>query len=139
MTIIKKVEHIGIAVNDINSAKKLYASLLGVNPHYQKKIDNEGIYNTMFKVGDSEIELLEPIDSQGPIANYINNHGEGIHHIAFNVSDINAEIKRLKKLNIKLIDEEPRLGDNNQLVAFIHPKSTHGVLIELCEDIDATL
>lgn len=131
---IKKVEHIGIAVKDIKGSNKLFEKLLGM-PHYKTEtVESEGVKTSFFKVGTNKIELLEATHDDSPIAKFILKKGEGMHHIAFEVDDIELEIKRLKKEGFKMLNETPKKGADNKLVAFLHPKSTNGVLIELCQE-----
>lgn len=131
---IKKVEHIGIAVKDIKESNKLFEKLLG-KPHYKtENVESEGVKTSFFKVGTNKIELLEATSKDSPIAKFIHKKGEGIHHIAFEVNDIEMEIKRLKKEGFMVLNETPKKGADNKLVAFLHPKSTNGVLIELCQE-----
>ncbi len=131
---IKKVEHIGIAVKDIKESNKLFEKLLG-KPHYKtENVESEGVKTSFFKVGTNKIELLEATREDSPIAKFILKKGEGVHHIAFEVDDIVAEIKRLKREGFKVLNETPKKGADNKLVAFLHPKSTNGVLIELCQE-----
>ncbi len=131
---IKKVEHIGIAVKDIKESNKLFEKLLG-KPHYKtENVESEGVKTSFFKVGTNKIELLEATREDSPIAKFILKKGEGMHHIAFEVDDIELEIKRLKREGFKVLNETPKKGADNKLVAFLHPKSTNGVLIELCQE-----
>ena len=133
---MNKIEHIGIAVKNLKDANKLFASLLG-EPHYKTEtVKSEGVNTSFFKVGDNKIELLEATKKDSPIAKFIDKRGEGIHHIAFDVDDINSEIKRLKKEGFIVLNDTPKKGADNKLVAFLHPKSTHSVLIELCQEIN---
>lgn len=132
---MKKVEHIGIAVKDIESANELYTRLLGVAPYKMEEVEREGVMTSFFQVGPNKIELLEATKENSPIAKYLEKRGEGVHHIAFEVEDIKAEMKRLKEDGFKLLSEEPKRGADNKMVAFIHPKSANGVLVELCESI----
>ena len=130
-----KIEHIGIAVKDIESSNTVFKSLFGV-PHYKtESVESEGVKTSFFKVGPNKIELLEATRDNSPIAKFIDKKGEGIHHIAFAVEDIISEIKRLKNEGFVVLNETPKKGADNKLVAFLHPKSTNGVLIELCQDI----
>lgn len=129
-----KIEHIGIAVKDIQASNKLFASLFG-EPHYKmEEVASEGVKTSFFKTGPNKIELLEATNPDSPIAKFIEKKGEGIHHIAFAVKDIRAEMKRLREEGFTLLNEEPKHGADNKLVAFLHPKTTNGVLIELCQD-----
>lgn len=131
---IKKIEHLGIAVKDINEANKLYEKLLGVPPYKQEAVESEAVITSFFKVGESKIELLASTKEDGPIGKFIAKKGEGIHHIAFDVEDIHKELTRLEAEGFQLINKEPKQGADNKLVAFIHPKSTNGVLVELCQE-----
>ena len=131
---IKKIEHLGIAVKDINEANKLYEKLLGVPPYKQEVVESEAVITSFFKVGESKIELLASTKEDGPIGKFIAKKGEGIHHIAFDVEDIHKELARLETEGFQLINKEPKQGADNKLVAFIHPKSTNGVLVELCQE-----
>ncbi|CAI8275932.1 MAG: Uncharacterised protein [Owenweeksia sp. TMED14] len=131
----EKIEHIGIAVSDIASAEITYSKMLGVEPYKREKIFSQGVITSFFKVGDNKIELLQAISPDSAIAKHILKRGEGIHHIAYLVSDIRKEMKRLSDAGYLLIDTEPMQGADNMLVAFIHPKSTGGSLVELCESV----
>jgi len=131
---MNKIEHIGIAVKDIKASNLLFEKLFG-EPHYKTEaVASEGVKTSFFKVGDNKIELLEATNDDSPIAKFINKKGEGIHHIAFDVDDIELEIRRLQKEGFKVLNEIPKKGADNKLVAFLHPKSTNGVLIELCQE-----
>ncbi|WP_028888392.1 methylmalonyl-CoA epimerase [Tenacibaculum ovolyticum] len=130
-----KIEHIGIAVKDLEKSNELFAALFG-EPHYKvEEVASEGVKTSFFKSGPNKIELLEATKADSPIAKFIEKKGEGIHHIAFAVNDIKAEIKRLQKEGFTVLNEIPKKGADNKLVAFLHPKTTNGVLIELCEEI----
>ncbi|TYA52163.1 methylmalonyl-CoA epimerase [Formosa maritima] len=132
---MNKIEHIGIAVKNLNESNDLFSKLFG-KPHYKiEKVASEGVNTSFFKVGENKIELLEATKPDSPIAKFIEKKGEGIHHIAFDVTDIEAEISRLKEEGFIVLNETPKKGADNKLVAFLHPKSTNGVLIELCQDI----
>ncbi|CAM3338043.1 methylmalonyl-CoA epimerase [Aequorivita lipolytica] len=133
---MEKIEHIGIAVKNISEANKIYETLLGSAPYKSEKVASEGVQTSFFRTGESKIELLEATNPESPIAKFIEKRGEGIHHIAFAVSDIEAEIQRLKKEGFKLLNDVPKKGADNKLVAFLHPKSCNGVLIELCQEIE---
>lgn len=132
---MKKIEHIGIAVNDIEVSNNLFASLFGKAHYKTEKVESEGVITSFFKAGPNKIELLQATNSDSPIAKFIKKKGEGIHHIAFAVADIEKEIKRLKKEGFKMIHEKAKKGADNKLIAFLHPKDTNGVLIELCQEI----
>lgn len=133
---MKKIEHIGIAVKNISEANKIYEALLGSAPYKSEKVESEGVETSFFRCGESKIELLQASNSESPIAKFIEKRGEGIHHIAFAVSDIKSEMQRLKNEGFILLNEVPKKGADNKLVAFLHPKSAHGVLVELCQDIE---
>ncbi|MBK8736951.1 MAG: methylmalonyl-CoA epimerase [Saprospiraceae bacterium] len=129
------VEHIGIAVNNIESANELYTALLGVAPYKMETVESERVMTSFFQVGKNKIELLEATHENSAIAKFIAKKGEGIHHIAFDVNDIESEMTRLSNLGFQLLQEKPKRGADNKLVCFVHPKSAHGVLIELCQSI----
>ena len=133
---MKKIEHIGIAVKDLEVSNKLFASLFGEKHYKEEEVVSEGVKTSFFKSGPNKIELLQATNEESPIAKFINKKGEGIHHIAFAVSDIKAEIQRLKKEGFVVLNEIPKKGADNKLVAFLHPKTTNGVLIELCQEIE---
>jgi methylmalonyl-CoA/ethylmalonyl-CoA epimerase len=132
---MEKIEHIGIAVKDIVTSNKLFKSLFGVAHYKIETVVSESVNTSFFKVGPNKIELLEATDPGSPIAKFIEKRGEGIHHIAFEVSDIYAEMKRLESEGFRLLNKQPKRGADNKLVCFIHPKSANGVLIELCQSI----
>lgn len=132
---MKKIEHIGIAVKNIENATKIYTSLLGHFPYKTEEVKSEAVKTSFFKTGDSKIELLEAMNSDSPIAKFIEKRGEGVHHIAFAVDDIHSEIARLKKEGFIVLNETPKKGADNKLVVFLHPRSTKGVLVELCQEI----
>ena len=132
----ERIEHIGIAVSDIASAEILYSKILNSKPYKREQVDSQAVITSFFKVGDNKIELLQATSSDSAIAKYIAKRGEGMHHIAYLVSDISQEMKRLSEAGFLLLDNEPIVGADNMLVAFLHPKSTGGTLIELCQSID---
>ena len=132
---MKKIEHIGIAVKDIEKANAIYTSLLGYSSYKTEAVESEGVITSFFKCGDSKIELLEATNENSPIAKFIEKRGEGIHHIAFAVTDIKKEVKRLINEGFVVLNDQPKKGADNKLVVFLHPKSTNGVLIELCQEI----
>jgi len=132
---MKKLEHIGIAVSNLNAANTLYSKILGKKPYKTETIDDEGVITSFFKVDEIKIELLQGIKDNNAISKFIAKRGEGIHHIAFSVDDIKAEIDRYKKNGFNIINEIPKKGADNKLICFIHPKSTNHVLIELCQEI----
>ena len=132
---LTKIEHLGIAVKNLEKSNELFRSLLG-EAHYKiEEVPSEGVKTSFFKSGPNKIELLEATDKNSPIAKFIEKKGEGIHHIAFAVEDIVSEIARLKGEGFKILNETPKKGADNKLVAFLHPKTTNGVLIELCQEI----
>ena len=130
-----KIEHIGIAVSNLEASNKLFTSLFGKSPYKSEEVVSEGVISSFFQTGESKIELLEASNPESPIAKFINKKGEGIHHIAFIVEDIKTEMKRLADEGFILLSDEPKLGADNKLVCFLHPKSTNGILIELCQEI----
>lgn len=133
-----ELEHIGIAVKNMAEAEKLYATLLGIRPYKREAVQSEGVFTSFFQTGESKIELLEATSEDSPIAKFIDKRGEGIHHMAFEVVDIREEMKRLKGLGFRLLNEEPKKGADNKWVCFIHPKDCKGVLVELCQRISST-
>ena len=131
---MQKVEHIGIAVKSLETAVPLYEKLLNTSCYKQELVSTESVNTAFFQTGPNKIELLESTDPDGVIARFIEKKGEGIHHIAFEVADIEAEMERLKKEGFQLLNEKPKNGADNKLVCFLHPKNTNGVLIELCQE-----
>ncbi len=132
---MQKVEHIGIAVKDLQVSIPLFEKLLNTNCYKTEIVASEEVETAFFAQGETKIELLQSTDPEGIIARYIEKRGEGVHHIAFAVDDIVAEIARLKGEGFIVLNETPKPGADNKLVAFLHPKSTNGVLIELCQDV----
>ena len=132
---IEKIEHIGIAVKNLDSANKIYEQLLDTQPYKFETVDSEGVNTSFFKTGESKVELLQATKDESAIAKFIAKKGEGIHHIAFAVKDIHKEIKRLKEDGYAIINESPKKGADNKLICFVHPKNTKGILIELCQEI----
>ena len=130
-----KIEHIGIAVHNLETSNLLFEKLLGNPPYKSEEVASEGVKTSFFKNGPNKIELLEATNPESPIAKFLEKKGEGIHHIAFDVADIVAEMKRLKAEGFILLNESPKKGADNKLVCFLHPKATNGVLIELCQEI----
>ena len=131
---MRKIEHIGIAVKDLEASNALFEKLFGEAPYKLEEVASEGVRTSFFKAGPNKIELLEATHADSPIATYLDKKGEGIHHIAFDVEDIHAEIARLKEEGFIVLNEKPKRGADNKLVAFLHPKSSNGVLVELCQD-----
>jgi len=129
-----KVEHIGIAVKDLENSNDLFKKLFGKSHYKIESVDSEHVNTSFFKVGTTKIELLEATNNDSAIATFIEKRGEGIHHIAFEVEDIHKEMKRLEKEGFRLINAKPKHGADNKLVCFLHPKSSNGVLIELCQE-----
>lgn len=133
---MRKIEHIGIAVKNIEEANKTYRDLLGAESYKSEEVESEGVLTSFFKIGDSKIELLSATNEDSPVAKFIDKRGEGIHHIAFDVEDIEKEIADLEQKGFTLINKKPKKGADNKMVAFLHPKSSHGVLVELCQEIN---
>ena len=132
---MKKIEHLGIAVHDLDVSNTLFEKLLGVAPYKQEAVASEGVLTSFFQNGPNKIELLAATEPDGPIAKFLERKGEGIHHVAFEVEDIKAELARLKDEGFTLLNEVPKKGADNKWVAFVHPKSANGVLVELCQEI----
>lgn len=132
---MRKIEHIGIAVKDLEASNTLFTKLFGVSAYKTEEVASEGVKTSFFMNGPNKVELLEATSTDSPIAKFIEKKGEGIHHIAFDVEDIVSEIKRLKSEGFVVLNETPKKGADNKLVAFLHPKSTNDVLIELCQEI----
>ncbi|MFY7810604.1 MAG: methylmalonyl-CoA epimerase [Flavobacterium sp.] len=130
-----KIEHLGIAVKNLEESNLLFKKLLGTSSYKQEEVASENVITSFFKTGESKIELLQATNPESAIAKFIEKKGEGIHHIAFEVTDIEIEIKRLKAEGFILLNEIPKKGADNKLIAFLHPKSTNGVLIEICQEI----
>ncbi|HSI78753.1 MAG TPA: methylmalonyl-CoA epimerase [Lunatimonas sp.] len=133
-----KVEHIGIAVKDLESSNLLFEKLLGFPSYKQESVDSEGVITSFFKLGESKVELLQATHADSPIATFLDKRKEGIHHIAFEVEDIGNEVIRLEKEGFKLITPTPKRGADNKLVVFLHPGTTNGVLVELCQEVKET-
>lgn len=131
---LDKIEHLGIAVKNLEASEEIFTALLGTKPYKREEVAREGVITSFFQTGPNKVELLEATNPDSPIAKYVEKKGEGLHHVAFAVEDIRAEMKRLAGEGFQLLSEEPKEGADNKLVAFLHPKSTNGVLIELCQD-----
>ncbi len=131
---IKKIEHLGIAVGDLAQANDLFSRLLGSQPYKEEEVEREKVTTSFFQLGESKLELLGSLDPKGPIGQYLAKKGEGIHHLALEVDDIHAEMERLQKEGFELIHDTPKAGADNKLICFLHPKSTGGVLVELCQE-----
>ena len=132
---MRKIEHLGIAVKDINKANEVFAKLLGKASYKQETVESESVTTSFFEIGESKIELLQATDESSAISKYLDKNREGIHHIAFDVENIESEIIRLKKEGFIFINDVPKKGADNKLVVFIHPKSANGILVELCQEI----
>lgn len=130
-----RIEHIGLAVKDLEHSNSLFKKMFGAGHYKIEKVESEKVTTSFFKIGGSKIELLEATSPESPISRFIEKRGEGIHHIAFEVEDIHAEMQRLENEGFKLLNKEPKKGADGKLVCFIHPKSANGVLIELCQSI----
>lgn len=131
---MQKIEHIGIAVRDLAVSVPLFEKLLGSACYKTEAVESEKVMTAFFQTGETKIELLESTDPGGVIAKFIEKKGEGLHHIAFDVADIHAEMERLKSEGFILLNEKPKRGADNKLVCFLHPKGTNGVLVELCQE-----
>ena len=134
LTSMRKIEHIGIAVKDMQAATQIYSSLLGYAHYKTEQVASEGVNTAFFKCGESKIELLQAINKESAIAKFIAKKGEGLHHIAFAVDDIKKETQRLVKQGFVVLNQEPKMGADNKWVVFLHPKSSNGVLVELCQE-----
>lgn len=132
---MNKIEHIGIAVSDLKTAIPLWEQLLGGECYKTEQVASEAVLTAFLEVGPNKIELLQSMTEEGVITKFISKKGEGIHHIAFAVDDIRAEMKRLSTAGFQLLNEEPKIGADNKLVCFLHPKGSNGVLVELCQEI----
>lgn len=129
---LRKIEHLGIAVKDLETSNTLFEKLLGTAPYKQEAVESENVITSFFKTGESKVELLQATHPDSAIAKFIEKRGEGLHHVAFDVEDIHAEMARLKAEGFVFINETPKEGADNKLIAFLHPKSTNGMLVELC-------
>ncbi len=132
---LKKIEHIGIAVKNVNEANDLFRKLFGKESYKTENVESEKVSTSFFMLGESKIELLEAQNENSAIAKFLEKRGEGIHHIAFEVDDIRVEIKRLQTEGFEILNPEPKKGADNKLICFLHPKFTNGVLVELCQEI----
>ena len=135
---MKKIEHIGIAVKDLKKSEELFSQLFNQQPYKRETVESEGVTTSFFHAGPNKIELLEATHADSPIARFLEKNREGIHHIAFEVENIEAEMERLQKQGFILLNDAPKRGADHKLVCFLHPKSTNGVLIELCQEIRET-
>ena len=132
---MKKIEHIGIAVTDINKSNSLFSKIFGKENYKSEIVETEGVTTSFFQIGESKIELVSATNSESPISKYLQKNREGMHHISFEVEDIVLEMIRLKSEGIRLLNNTPKKGADNKLICFLHPKDTNGVLIELCQEI----
>jgi methylmalonyl-CoA/ethylmalonyl-CoA epimerase len=134
----KKLEHIGIAVKDLEASEKLFSQLLNTQSYKRELVESEGVLTSFFKLGDIKIELLAATNPESPIAKFIEKRGEGIHHLAFESDNLTSELEEMKTKHIELIHSTPKTGADNKNIAFLHPKSTGGVLWELCQENEST-
>ena len=132
---MRKIEHIGIAVQDIEASNNVFAKIFGEDHYKSEAVESEGVTTSFFQVGESKIELVAATNEESPIAKYLAKNREGMHHIAFDVEDIEKEMKRLQNEGIRALSDKPKKGADNKLICFLHPKDTNGVLIELCQEI----
>ena len=132
---IKKIEHIGIAVKDLNKSENLFEKLLGQKPYKKEEVESEGVITSFFKVADQKIELLHASNKESPISKFIEKRKEGMYHLALHVESIKKEVERLERLGFEFISTTPKKGADNKMIVFLHPKTTNGVLVELCEEI----
>jgi len=133
--VITKIEHIGIAVNDLKASEDLFKRLLGKKPYKKEEVASEGVTTSFFKIGEQKIELLKASSEDSPIQKFIEKRREGVHHIALHVDSIAAEVKRMQGLGFEFISTQPKKGADNKMIVFLHPRTTNGVLVELCEDV----
>ncbi|MGB3591848.1 MAG: methylmalonyl-CoA epimerase [Nonlabens sp.] len=131
-----KIEHLGIAVEDLDAANEVYTKLLGTPPYKEESVASEQVHTSFFKSGENKIELLAATHTDSAIAKFIAKRGAGIHHVAFAVNDISAELNRLENEGFQILNKEPKRGADNKWVAFVHPRDTSGVLVELCQEIE---
>jgi methylmalonyl-CoA/ethylmalonyl-CoA epimerase len=132
---MRKIEHIGIAVHDIEASNKVFTKIFGKECYKSESVQSESVITSFFQVGESKIELVAATNQDSPIAKYLAKNREGMHHIAFDVVDIKSEMKRLQSEGIRTLNDQPKQGADNKLICFLHPKDTNGVLIELCQEI----
>lgn len=134
---MNKIEHLGIAVKDAEKAQRLFEVLLNTPPYKTERVEREKVDTIFYQLGPNKIELLRSTDPDGTIAKFIDKKGEGFHHVAIAVDDIKSEMQRLKAAGFELLSEEPKTGADNKWICFLHPRSTNGLLVELCQDIPA--
>jgi methylmalonyl-CoA/ethylmalonyl-CoA epimerase len=135
---LQKIDHIGIAVHSIETVKQFFSKIFGLTPIFEEAVEEQQVKVVGFRVGESNIEFLEPTSQESPIAKFLKKRGEGIHHLSMGVSDIDSALKVLKSAEVKLIDEKPRIGAEGKKIAFVHPKSIFGILLELSEELKQT-
>jgi len=135
---MNKIEHLGIAVRDLDAAEKIFEDVLGTASYKREEVESESVITSFFKIGESKVELLQATDESSAISKFIEKRGEGLHHVAFDVEDIEAEIERLMSKGYRMIHESPKEGADGKIIAFMHPKSSNGVLVELCQDLRVT-
>lgn len=131
---MKRIEHLGIAVKELSKANEVFEKLFGSAPYKVEEVEREGVSTSFFRIGDNKVELLEATDPESPVSKFIEKNGEGLHHVAFEVDDIHAEMERLKGEGFRLIHEDPQDGADNKSICFLHPKDTNGLLVELCQE-----
>ena len=132
---MRKIEHIGIAVSDIDASNKIFQKIFGKASYKSEKVESEGVVTSFFQIGENKIELVSATNTDSPISKYLSKNKESMHHIAFDVEDIEKEMYRLQKEGIRILNDKPKKGADNKLICFLHPKDTNGVLIELCQEI----
>ena len=132
---MRNIDHIGIAVKDIEASNKVFSTIFGKENYKAEKVESEGVVTSFFQIGESKIELVAATNLDSPIAKYLGKNRESLHHIAFDVEDIEKEMKRLQNAGIRTLNDKPKKGADNKLICFLHPKDTNGVLIELCQEI----
>jgi len=132
---MRKIEHIGIAVSDIDASNKVFQKIFGKASYKSEKVESEGVVTSFFQIGENKIELVSATNTDSPISKYLSKNKESMHHIAFDVEDIEKEMYRLHKEGIRILNDKPKKGADNKLICFLHPKDTNGVLIELCQEI----
>jgi methylmalonyl-CoA/ethylmalonyl-CoA epimerase len=131
---MNNIEHLGIAVRDLDEAIPRYEKLLGTHCYKREAVESEGVVTAFFQTGVNKVELLQATRPESPIARFIESRGEGLHHVAFAVDDIHAEMERLRREGFRLLNEAPKPGADNKLICFVHPKDAHGMLTELCQE-----
>ncbi|MEJ6749588.1 MAG: methylmalonyl-CoA epimerase [Flavobacteriales bacterium] len=132
---MRKIEHIGIAVSNIDASNKVFQKIFGKASYKSEKVESEGVVTSFFQIGENKIELVSATNTDSPISKYLSKNKESMHHIAFDVENIEKEIYRLQKEGIRILNDKPKKGADNKLICFLHPKDTNGVLIELCQEI----